>query len=188
MPHSARVAHHIHGRLRLQVSDAKGIPRILNDIGHAIRQVPEVKDCRINTTSGSVVIHYDYDPDQQMEFENQVVVVGNQSGLFQVTETKIPEFDDVVSDIKQEAKFASQHSEAASKIINGFAELNERVKRLTNNFVDLNVLLPLGLAALAFAGLGLGAGTPLWVTLAIFSFHSFLALHSPLRINYADSI
>jgi hypothetical protein len=184
MPHSARVAHHIHGRLRLHVSDAKGSPRILADIGKAIGQVPGVKDCRINESSASVVIHYDPDHNHQLEFKNQVATCGNESGLFQIMETEIPDLEG----IRQEARFLAQHSQAASNIINAFGELNEKIKRLTNNFVDLNVLLPLGLAVLTLMTLGVNAGTPIWLTLAIFAFNSFLVLHSPWRLPYAETV
>jgi hypothetical protein len=186
MPHSARVAHHIHGRLRLQVSDAKGSPRILADIGNAIKQVPGVKDCRINASSASIVIHYD--PNHQVEFTNQVMTCGDESGLFQVMDTEIPDIGGMITEIKQEARFLSEHSEAAAKIIDAFGELNEKIKRLTNNFVDLNVLLPLAMAVLALLGLGLDAGTPVWLTLAILSFNSFLVLHSPWRFPHAEMV
>ena len=39
--------------------------------------------------------------------------------------------------------------------------------------------LPLGLAVYSFVEIGLEASTPLWVTLGIFSFNSFLTLHAP---------
>jgi cation transport ATPase len=184
MPHSARVAHHIHGRLRLHVADAKGSPRILNDIGKAIRQVPGVKDCRINESSASVVVHYDPNHKHQLEFKNQVVTVGNESGLFQITETEMPDLEG----IRQEVRFLAQHSQAASSIIKSFEELNEKIKRLTNNFVDLNVLLPLGLAAVALMTFGIDFGTPIWLTLAIFAFNSFLVLHSPWRFPHAETV
>jgi cation transport ATPase len=179
-PHSARVAHHTRGRLRLQVIEAKGRPRILADIEKVVRQVPGVTNLRINASAGSVVIHYN--PEHGSEFQNQVKAVGSESGVFQMLDVEIPDFDGTISTVKREAKFLAQQSRTAEKIVDSFARLNELVKRLTDNFVDLNVLLPLGLAALAFMGLGVDAGTPLWVTLAIFSFNSFMVLHSPWRI------
>jgi hypothetical protein len=184
MPHSARVAHHIHGRLRLHVADAKGSRRILADIGNAIQQVPGVKDCRINESSASVVIHYDPNHNHQLEFKNRVMTVGNESGLIQIMETEIPDPEG----FRQEVKFLAQHSQAASNIINAFGQLNETIKRLTNNFVDLNVLLPLGLAALTLMTLGIDFGTPIWLTLAIFAFNSFLVLHSPWRFPHAETV
>jgi hypothetical protein len=59
--------------------------------------------------------------------------------------------------------------------------LNADVKRATNNAVDLKVLLPLGLAVYSLLKFEAEMATPLWVTLGIFSFNSFVALHPPVR-------
>jgi hypothetical protein len=51
--------------------------------------------------------------------------------------------------------------------------------------VDLNVLVPMGFAISSLSVMGIRMGTPLWLTLAMSSFNSFMSLHSkrpnPLR-------
>jgi hypothetical protein len=67
-------------------------------------------------------------------------------------------------------------------------QIDAGIKWATNNSVDLKVLLPLGLALYAFAESGTEAATPLWVTLGIFSFNSFVALHRPRPAAQGENV
>ena len=49
----------------------------------------------------------------------------------------------------------------------------------TDNEVDLKFILPFGLAVLGLVTLRYSSTTPLWLTLLIFAFNSFLGLHAP---------
>jgi hypothetical protein len=83
-----------------------------------------------------------------------------------------------IQDVEEEADFLAEHSQTARVIVNSFRSMNRAIRHATDNMLDLQVLLPLGLAAVTFFEIG-AAATPLWVTLGIFSFNSFISLHSP---------
>jgi hypothetical protein len=61
--------------------------------------------------------------------------------------------------------------------------LHAEVKRATDNNLDLAVLLPLTVGAIAVRKLKSPESTPLWLTLAIFSFQTFLTLHTQQTKN-----
>jgi hypothetical protein len=56
-------------------------------------------------------------------------------------------------------------------------EVNTGIKRQTDNIIDLKFLLPFGVAMYGAFKADKRVGTPLWLTLMIFSFTSFVALH-----------
>jgi len=72
-------------------------------------------------------------------------------------------------------------SETATGVMSAMAELNERVRWMTNGAADLRLLLPLGLGALALRQV-LDKGFELeeipWYTLAWYAFDSFVKLHN----------
>jgi hypothetical protein len=187
MKKKARVVHHIHGRLRLKVHAAKNQPAALHRIKQSIEQIPAVKSVQVSPSTGSVLVHYTGESKQG--FHDQLEQVSQAEEIFHLV-PMIGEASEVIEQIEREAEFLSDHSEAAKAIINGFSKLNQEIKRSTGNFIDLNVLLPFGLAALSFGELGIDASTPLWVTLGIFSFNSFVSLHShpPKATNDPDSL
>ena len=60
--------------------------------------------------------------------------------------------------------------------------MDREIRIATDNTIDLKVLLPAGLAVWPFLKPGIEASTPLWVTLAISSFNSFVSLHRPTTV------
>ena len=48
---------------------------------------------------------------------------------------------------------------------------------MSENGADLKIILPVSLAVYALLKMGSAATTPLWVTLGLFSFTSFVSLH-----------
>ena len=170
--HTARVAHHTAGRLRLKLATGKRNQPLLEEIRLLLKPRPGVKDVSVNTTTGSVLIHYDAGKwrDARAELEQ----AANISGLFTLAEPG----PDVIKSVEKEAQFLAEHSDAARAAVDFVKDVNQSVKRATNNAVDLNVLVPLGAAIYSFLQLESEAATPLWLTLGIFSFNSFVALHS----------
>jgi hypothetical protein len=63
------------------------------------------------------------------------------------------------------------------EIYSCFNRVNDQIREFADNGFDLKSLLPTGLALYALSELGSAATTPLWVTLAIFSFTSFAVLN-----------
>jgi cation transport ATPase len=177
MRHSARAVHHVRGRIRLKIPASKGDLRLLDEIKQTIAPLEGVRRVETSPSTGSVVVHYD--PSMHDSFHEQLAKHAENAGAFCLVPPELSEVDELAKKIEQEAEFLSQHSEAARKIVDGFKSLDTAIKVATGNAVDLKVLLPLGLAVYSFVEIGLEASTPLWVTLGIFSFNSFLTLHAP---------
>lgn len=183
MSQHAHVIHHIPGRVRVKLPQAKGNLDLLREIQDSIAPLPGVKNVTINSTTGSLLVHYD--PNVHENFHEHLSAHAAQTELFALKPPELTEADEIADKIEDEAEFLSEHSEAARAIVNLVKGLNEGVKVASNNMVDLKVLLPLGLAVYAF-GKGSHIVTPLWVTLAIFSFNSFVRLHHPVTTIHAD--
>jgi hypothetical protein len=173
--HRAHVVHHIPGRVRVKLPHAKGNHAFLQQIKEFLAPIPGVKQVAINSTAGSVVIHYDHTKFE--DFHSHLTQHGKRAELFSLMPPEISEVDEIVEKVEREAEFLAEHSDAARTLVNFVKTLNDGVRRATGNLVDLKVLLPLGLAVYSFKEVGVEASTPLWVTLGIFSFNSFVALH-----------
>jgi hypothetical protein len=172
---AAHTVHHVRGRIRLKIPALKSDAGLLEEITKAISPLQGVQRVDANPSIGSVVVHYD--PARHVTFHEDLSKRAESTGAFVLSAPEISEVDEVAKKIQQEAEFLSQHSETARIIVDGFKKLDRGIKFASGNAVDLKVLLPLGLAVYSFIEIGLEASTPLWVTLGIFSFNSFLSLH-----------
>jgi hypothetical protein len=65
----------------------------------------------------------------------------------------------------------------ASAIFDAARQWNRQIRQATDNKLDLAVLVPLVSAALALSKRTSAQGTPIWVTLAMFAFQSFVSLN-----------
>jgi hypothetical protein len=178
MPPKVHIAHHVKGRLRLKVPDGKNRRDLLEQVRTGLAQIPGADQVETNPLTGSVVLQYE--PALHAGFREKLAAFATDTGLFVLHEaaSTIDEIGQLSRDIQAEADYLASHSRAAEITISQARKANLAVKKATDNSVDLNVLLPLGVAAVSAVTIGLKAATPLWVTLAIFSFHSFVALHS----------
>ena len=68
---------------------------------------------------------------------------------------------------------------AARRVDSFFRHLDSEIRDATENEVDLKFILPFGVAVLGLVALRYSSTTPLWLTLLIFAFNSFLGLHAP---------
>jgi hypothetical protein len=177
MAHEAHVIHHIPGRMRVKLPGAKGHHQVLRHIQQSIVPMPGIQRVEINPATGSVLVYYD--PGQHEAFHTQLAEHAMQADLFALKPPELTEVDEIAAKIEAEAEFLAAQSEIARSMIDVVKQIDTGIKRATNNNVDLKVLLPLGLAFYAFVEAGTEAVTPLWVTLGIFSFNSFVALHRP---------
>jgi hypothetical protein len=175
MEQNAEVMHHIPGRMRVKVPRLKGKSRALAKIKESVSQMPGVTSVDTNITTGSVLVNYD--PKAFKQFQTSLADHAETNQLFSFKPPELTEVDEMADKIEVEAEFLAEHSEVARAVVNACKQLNAEVKRSTRNMVDLKVLVPLALAAYTFTRQDPMMSTPLWVTLGIFSFHSFLALH-----------
>lgn len=146
-------------------------PRLLGELRDFISGLGGVETVEVNPTTGSILVRYR--PESQGKLQ---MVLANVTGA-----PPFPEMPDqeLAADLEREARFLESHSELALQVMKGLKDLNRGVREASGNTVDLKVLLPAGLAAWAFFKMGVEAATPLWVTLAIFAFNSFIELHHP---------
>lgn len=151
---------------------------MLESVRRAISPLEGVHAVDVNPATGSVVIQYD--ADKHEDFHSVLAKHAAEKDLFTLGAPELTDVDEIAKRIEEEAEFLSERSETAKAIVDFFKGLNQQLKKATNNSVDLQVLLPLGLAAYAFFELEADVTTPLWVTLGIFSFNSFMHLHHPL--------
>lgn len=176
MPHRIRTVHHIRGRIRLKILASRPNPAILEEIRRSIADLPSVLGVQVNSRAGSVLVHYN--PNTDADFHEELADHGERTGGFILEPPGLSEVDEMAQRIEAEAEFLSQHSDTARIIVDAVKQLDMNIRRATHNAVDLKVLLPLGLAAYSVLEIGIEASTPLWVTLGIFSFNSFISLHS----------
>lgn len=177
MIEQAQIVHHIPGRLRLKLPRAKGNQALLQHVKESLSPQPGIRRVEVNPTTGSVVIHYN--SDEHEDYANQLAEHAESTQLFALKPPELTGVDETVQRIEAEAEFLAERSETARVIVNNVKQLNEAIKQATNNAFDLNVLLPLAAALISVSEVGLEMATPLWVTLGIFSFNSFISLHYP---------
>jgi hypothetical protein len=181
--HGATIVHHIPGRLRVRLPRASRRPDILRDLHVFIAGLGGVRQVEINPVTGSILVHYA--PESADQIQN---LLASQPGLNSGSAPELDEVDDLAEKIEKEAEFLAVHSELALFIVNNVKALNGVVRGATDNAVDLKVLLPAGLAVWAFFKHGVEASTPLWVSLAIFSVNSFMALHRPTHVRVSQHV
>jgi cation transport ATPase len=175
MPHDAHVVHHTKGRIRVRLPRAKRDHAALEKVKRALAPMPGVQSVDVNSTTGSVVVCYD--SSKHDDFHSALSRHAEEQNLFTLAPPHLSEVDEIAETIEKEAQFLAERSETAKSIVDFFKGLNREVKNATNNAVDLQVLLPLGLAVYSFLAIEGEMATPLWVTLGIFSFNSFVSLH-----------
>ena len=164
--------------MRLRVRGGKQNPHLLEKLRGRICELDGVRQIDVNSTTGSLVVHYRSRHPRQ--FETEIAEHGTSTGDFHLALPQIGEAGEIWGAVQQEATFLAAHSELARKLVRGTQELDATLKIATNNNLDLKVLVPLGLAVFSIMYLGTDVSTPLWISLGIFSFNSFVSLHPPL--------
>jgi hypothetical protein len=175
MAASARIAHHVPGRMRIRVHGAKRNPKLLDHLKSSIYETEGVTRVEANRDTGSLVVHYRHESPKR--FVENLTELGQSSETFHLD---IGEAGQIWASIEKEANLLAAHSELARSVVNETKRLDVAVKRATDNTVDLKVLVPLGLAAVSLLYVGTDISTPLWLSLGVFSFNSFVSLHPPL--------
>lgn len=167
----AYVAHQIPGRVRLKIPAAKGRPELLQQLVAAAGSASGIKSVEYNSVTGSVVINYS--PTAYQSLEAIGSILGDSTLRVSAHASRPPAR---VRRPRTGRKYTGPS--AAAKAINSFfGSLDREIREATDNEIDLKVLLPLFVGGLGLLALRRKASTPLWLTLLIFAFHSFLTLH-----------
>ena len=173
--HRAKIAHHVPGRMRLKVDTAKGNDALMEEIRQTLVNVPGIHDIEVNSSTGSVTVHYAVDTHPEIH-----TTIDHHQEHFAVGPHAAPvtKLDDMTRMIADEAEFLAEHSHSARIVVDFCKQIDTNIKKATNNTLDLKVLLPLGLAGVAFLEIGATAATPVWVTIALFSLNHFVELQA----------
>jgi hypothetical protein len=179
----AYVAHQIPGRVRLRIPAAKGRPDLLREIVAAAGSVSGIKSVEGNPVTGSLVIHHA--PAAYKSFEGLVSVLADSTPHLSIH----PSHPATNARSQRAGRGKrTQPSAAAQAITSFFRSLDREIREATDNEIDLKVLLPLAAGILGFFAFRRKAATPLWLTLMIFAFHSFLTLHGVAAAEEMDQI
>ncbi len=178
MPVSAHIAHHVPGRMRIRVAGGKRHLKLLASVKESVAKAHGVTRVEINENTGSVVIHYRHKTLKL--FAEGLREQGLSSQAFQLSAPEVGEAGEMWSMIEHESEFLAAHSQLARSVVKESKRLDVAVKEATDNTLDLKVLVPLGLAVVSFVYLGTDISTPLWLSLGVFSFNSFVSLHPAL--------
>lgn len=132
-----------------------------------------VDSVRVNPSSSSIVV--DYRPsDTIFHFRLQEdPEVGSWLSL---------EGEDALTAAIEEAVTASahyleHHSRLAESIVSTAKHLDSNLRKTSDGYLDLKVLLPLGVAVATSLHKARSRGTPMWLTVSTFAFNAFLTLH-----------
>ena len=162
----AYVYHHLPGRLRLRIPAVKGEAAALQEISSAIASTPGINQVEYNPVTGSILIQYSAD-----HYKNLRALESSLEGS-------------ALSIAPNHAGHGSHRhkygrSIAARRVDSFFKQIDHEIRMATDNEVDLKFILPFGVGILGLLALRYSSTTPLWLTLLIFAFNSFLGLHAP---------
>lgn len=160
--------------MRIRVHGGPRNAKALQHLKDTISDLPAVTRTEVNPETGSLVVHYRHE--KPKEFEQELRRHGADMESFALD---IGPAGEMWQEIEKEANFLAAHSELARSIVEGTKRIDQGVKIATDNELDLKVLVPLGLAVFSFFFIGTDVATPLWVSLGVFSFNSFVSLHPP---------
>ncbi len=168
--HKLHVAHHTPGRVRMKIPSAKGDPEALRVIAESFGGVPGVESVAVNPTTGSLTLKYS--TTRQVEVHAHL---GDRIGDdYQPPETEIDKLSD---NIAREAEFLAEHSHSARMIVDFFTLLDRELKRRSNNYVDLKIVLAAIIVGGTMFEMGMAAATPVWLTLVVFSVNHMVQMH-----------
>jgi hypothetical protein len=170
-----RIAHHVPGRMRIRVHGGKRNLHILDHVRKSLVEADGVTRIEANRDTGSLVVHYRNKSPKQ--FAEEMAERGRETQTFDL---EVGEADEIWNVVHREAEFLATHSVVARSVISETMQLDQALKRATDNALDLKVVVPLGLAVISFLYIGTDIATPLWLSLGVFSFNSFVSLHPPL--------
>jgi len=168
----AYVHHHIPGRLRIRVPAAKGQEELLRELSSAIAKAPGIGGVEYNPVTGSILIQYS--PQEHSNLDS--LGAGLSASAVPILVKRVLPAERPSHDMRHRR---SRRSLAATKVDLFFRQLDNEIRSATDDELDLKFILPLVVGVLGIFALRYSSTTPLWLTLLIFAFHSFLGLHTP---------
>lgn len=174
-----KVEHQTKGRIRLKVPAAKGNPELLTQIKDNFGSIPGVQGIKVNETTGSVTLFYDHE--QHQDFHEAIAP--------HMPEGHMPynEYSELAKTVEAEAEYLAEQSHFVRQIVDLFKEVDREIKLLTNNVLDLKLVLIVTIVGLTLFEVGPAAATPVWVTLVVFTLNHFVEMHPPRKDQAAKT-
>lgn len=170
---SARIVHHVPGRLRIKVLGVPGEAEFFTAVQSVIGTLHGVDSVRVNPASSSIVV--DYRPsDTIFHFRLQQDTELSSWLCLEGEDALLEEIDEAVT---AGARYLQPHSRLAEAIVSTAEQLDSGLRKASEGLLDLKVLLPLGVAAATSLHKSRNRGTPMWLTVSTFAFNAFLSLH-----------
>ncbi len=176
---NASIAHRIPGRMRLRIPSAKADTEFFEQARAQLSLLPGVLEVSCNPLTGSILVLHS--PDIALDLEG-TPEFGDGGSLPFVIEPVAAERPAPV----RRRRHGKPQSDLAHALTLAVAELDDIVREATGNALDLKVLLPLAAGALGLTLMGGSGRTPVWLTLMIFAFSSFLSLHDTAEMIAAE--
>lgn len=139
----------------------------------AIGGLQGVQSVRVNPASSSIVIAY-RPSDTVFHLRLQEDPTVNSWLRLDGEDALLAEIDEAVT---AGARYLKSHSRLAEAIVSAAEDLDSNLRRASDGYLDLKVLVPLGVAAASAMHKARSRGTPMWLTLGTFAFNAFLSLH-----------
>ena len=143
----AHIAHQMPGRVK--IPPARDNPELLEQIRRVFADMPGLKQSQVKPDTGSIVLRYD--PRDAAAFEAQLMQQWREVPPLMPRRPQKPrdlpgnEFAKATRQIEAEAELLAGHSHSARVIVDFFKDADREFKMLTNNIVDLKIVLALAL-------------------------------------------
>lgn len=179
--HHGRVVSHTAGRIRVRLHPAHRHDAVLGKVKRELQGQQGVAAVKTNARTGSVLVEYDHhrlsDDDLLAMLHDAGVVAKELTGAEDLPEDVLPSDE---GDSADRGAAAAPHSTTATSLMDALTDLDRRLSEATGGKLDVKLLVPLGLGALAIrqiAVAGFGLETVPGYVLLWYTFDSFYKLH-----------
>ncbi len=174
----ARVVHHVPGRLRIKLMGVPLEAGYLADVQRVLGTLPGVSSVHVNPASASIVVAY---APSDAAFGARLAQSSDVASWLSL-ESEDATLVEIHEALTAGVHYLEHHSRLAESIVGTAEQMDFNLRRASDGFLDLKVLLPLGLAVVTSLHKSRNRGTPVWLSVSTFAFNAFLTLHRH-RIN-----
>lgn len=159
--------------MRLKVLGAPAEKNFFSTVKKVIAGLEGVHAVRVNAASSSIVI--DYSPADTV-FQFKLLDDPGVSSWLQLQgeDALLAGVDEAIA---SGTHYLASHSRMAEDLVSVAEQLDLRLRRASDGYLDLKILLPLLFAVASSMRQARGRGTPMWLSLGTFAFNSFVSLH-----------
>jgi len=162
--------------MRIRLHEEHRQPGVLGQFEQGLRERPEIASVSTNTRTGSVLVQYD----RHGLSRDDVLAIFHDIGLIVQDIAGAETIGDEAEQRPVGAGAVVGHSTAAVTVMDALTDLDRRLSVLTGGKLDVKLLFPLSLGALALrqiATTGLGLAEVPGYVLLWYAFDSFYKLH-----------